>query len=166
MVIMAVVVITEVIDGDDGGDGDNEEGMSCGTCCFAYFSPAFSVPVLGLSLLSGSVVLIWGMPSSAQCHTARGPSANSDPCVGAQVHLLLKASAISCSQLLSTVTLLCLYLLVSLPLLLRHCNGKTQGQNKQTHKINFTLGTNFFPEQLSDSHRLGPDSVLGVMAVP
>lgn len=66
VVTMAVVVITEVIDGDVGGDGDNEEGMSCGTCCFAYFSPAFSVPVLGLSLLSGSVVLIWGMPSSAQ----------------------------------------------------------------------------------------------------
>jgi hypothetical protein len=43
--------------------------------------------------------------------------------------------------------------------------GKTQGRSKQTHKINFTLGTNSSTEQLSDSHRLGPASALSAMAM-
>lgn len=39
------------------------------------------------------------------------------------------------------------YLLVDRMLLLRCCRGEIQGQNKQTRKINFTLGTGSFTER-------------------
>lgn len=50
---------------------------------------------------------------------------------------VLRARAISCLRLLLTATLICLYLLVYLMLLLRHCNGEKLkvGANKHIKSI-------------------------------
>ena len=138
-------------------------GSASWPCCFAHFSSTFSD---AHPLLFGSLLLTQRTP----CH--RGwpqiqtlGSLGQTLCLGqgTQIHLWAQgpwhlAHGAAIIQPQHQHTHMALYCQ-------RCCSGiamgNIQGQNKQTHKINFTWGTSSFMERLSDTHLLRPGSAQG-----
>lgn len=128
-------------------------------CLFCTYSSVFPIVL-------GSVALIYNMPHHLRCITACGPPGWLWPLVQMPRFTCCSRPGTFPVRSCSSLPLWC----VCISLYIWCCfsgiaMGKTQGQSKQTHKINFTLGTNSSTEQLSDSHRLGPGSALSATAM-